>query len=61
MQKLLFGLSIILLTLISGCSNNPTKTPLEKRQVIIDMRNQVPNDLYKIKPDVKAQIAKAEG
>ncbi|MDC0088467.1 YSC84-related protein [Porticoccaceae bacterium] len=61
MQKLLLGLSIVLLTLASGCSNSPTKTPVEKRQVIIDMRNQVLNDLYKIKPDVKAQIVKAEG
>tara|TARA_B110000967_G_scaffold110510_1_gene113084 strand:- start:2520 stop:3083 length:564 start_codon:yes stop_codon:yes gene_type:complete len=61
MNKLFFSLSIALLMLISACSNQPTKTPIEKRQVIIDMRNQVFQDLYKIKPDVKAQISNAEG
>jgi lipid-binding SYLF domain-containing protein len=61
MNKLFFSLSIALLMLISACSNQPTKTPIEKRQVIIDMRNQVLQDLYKIKPDVKAQISNAEG
>jgi lipid-binding SYLF domain-containing protein len=65
MYKLKFNLrisiSIIALILVSACSNNPTKTPSEKRQIIIDMRNQVLRDLYKIKPDVKAQIGSAAG
>lgn len=61
MTKLLFSLSIALMMFTSACSNNPTKTAVEKRQIIIDMRNQVLQDLYKIKPDVKAQIGNAEG
>ena len=61
MHKLIFSLTITALLFVSACSNNPSKTPVEKRQVIIDMRNQVLQDLYKIKPDVKAQIGSAEG
>jgi lipid-binding SYLF domain-containing protein len=61
MNKLIISLGIILLMLTSACSNSPTKTPIEKRRIIIDMRNQVLQDLYQIKPDVKAQIASAEG
>jgi lipid-binding SYLF domain-containing protein len=61
MHKLIFSLTITALMFVSACSNNPSKTPVEKRQVIIDMRNQVLQDLYKIKPDVKAQIGSAEG
>jgi lipid-binding SYLF domain-containing protein len=61
MNKLVFSLGIVALVLLSACSNNPTKSAAEKRQIIIDMRNQVLQDLYKIKPDVKAQIGSAAG
>ncbi|MDB4260923.1 YSC84-related protein [Porticoccaceae bacterium] len=61
MHKLIFSLAITALIFVSACSNNPSKTPIEKRQIIIDMRNQVLQDLYKIKPDVKAQINSAAG
>ncbi|MDC1210898.1 YSC84-related protein [Porticoccaceae bacterium] len=61
MNKLFFSLSIALLMSVSACSNSPTKSAVEKRQIIVDMRNQVLQDLYKIKPDVKAQIGNAEG
>jgi len=61
MHKLIVSLAIVALIFVSGCSNNPSKTPIEKRQIIIDMRNQVLRDLFKIKPDVKAQIDSAAG
>jgi hypothetical protein len=41
MNKLVFSLGIVALVLLSACSNNPTKSAAEKRQIIIDMRNQV--------------------
>jgi len=51
----------LVLAFSSACSNSPTKSAAEKRQVIIDMRSQVLGELYKLKPDVRAQVTKAEG
>ena len=51
----------LVLAFSSACSNSPTKSAAEKRQVIIDMRSQVLGELYKLKPDVRAQVIKAEG
>ena len=61
MNRVMISIATILLVLTSACTNTTGKTPIEKRQAIIDMRNQVLSDLYKVKPDVKAQINSAEG
>ena len=61
MNRVMISIATILLVLTSACTNTAGKTPIEKRQSIIDMRNQVLSDLYKVKPDVKAQINSAEG
>ena len=61
MNRVLSGIAILSMVLVSACANTAGKTPVEKRQAIVDMRNQVLSDLYKVKPDVKAQIISAEG
>lgn len=61
MNRVIISIAMICFVLSTACTNTTGKTPVEKRQAIIDMRNQVLSDLYKVKPDVKAQINSAEG
>ena len=61
MNRVIISIAMIFFVLSTACTNTTGKTPIEKRQAIIDMRNQVLSDLYKVKPDVKAQINSAEG
>ena len=61
MNRVLISIAMISMILLSACANTAGKTPGERRQAIIDMRNQVLADLYRVKPDVKAQINSAEG
>jgi lipid-binding SYLF domain-containing protein len=61
MNRIIITIAMICLVLSTACTNTAGKTSIEKRQAIIDMRNQVLSDLYKVKPDVKAQINSAEG
>ena len=62
MNHKLVTLPVILLVLmISGCAITGTKSPSEKRQAVLAMKNEVLNDLYRLKPDVKAQISRAPG
>lgn len=44
-----------------GCATTGAKSPDQKRQVVHKMRDEVLADLYKARPDVKAQIAAAPG
>jgi len=55
------ALCIILVLIIGGCATTGSKTKAEKRQTILDMKNKTLSDLYKLKPDVKAQISSASG
>ena len=61
MKAISTGICIILALVISGCATTGGKTPDEKRQAILSMKNEVLSDLYKVKPDVKAQLASAPG
>jgi len=54
-------LCILLTMIIGGCATTGTKTPAQKRQAVLDMKNRTLSDLYKLKPDVKAQISSAPG
>ncbi len=56
----LVAVLVALVMLASGCVS-PSQTPAQKRQGIIEMKNEVLEDLYRIKPDVRAQMAKASG
>ncbi len=61
MNRVMISIAMIFFVLSTACSTTAVKTPVEKRQALIDMRNQVLSDLYKVKPDVKAQINSAAG
>ena len=52
---------IVVLFTLSGCATTGNKSVGEKRQAVLDMKNEVLSDLYKIKPDVKSQIGNAPG
>jgi len=62
MQIIKIGfLSLLLAILLMGCATTKGTTPHDKRQAILDMKNETLSDLYKIKPQAKSQIAKAPG
>ncbi len=52
---------VIGLLFLTACVSTDETSVADKRQEVQTMKNQVLTDLYKIKPDVKAQIAKAPG
>jgi len=52
-----FAITFILL----GCATTRGVTPKEKRQAVLDMRHEVLTELYKIKPNARAEIAQAPG
>ena len=61
MNRILASISIVLLLSVTGCATTAGNTAEEKRQAILNMKNDVLAELYKIKPDVKAQISSAPG
>lgn len=61
MSRTLTLIIVIALLSITGCATNAGNTNSEKRQAILDMKNDVLSELYRIKPDVKAQIDSAPG
>jgi len=61
MTRNLAVIFMIALLSITGCATTGGNTKSEKQAAILEMKNEVLSDLYKIKPDVKAQIAKAPG
>lgn len=44
-----------------ACATTGDKTPAEKRKAVLSMKAEVLGDLYRIKPDVRSQIARAPG
>ena len=63
MEQLKFGICRLIITFIfSVCATTVTAgSPAEDRKEYLAMKSKTLSDLYKIKPDVKAQIAKAPG
>lgn len=61
MNRILLLTLTVLLVVMTGCATTAGKTKAEKRQAVLNMKNEVLSDLYKIKPDVKVQIASAPG
>ena len=61
MTRTLSVIFMIMLLSITGCATTGGNTKTEKQAAILKMKNDVLSDLYKIKPDVKAQIANAPG
>ena len=60
-RKAFLVLCMILALIIGGCATMGDKPKAQKQQVILDMKNKTLSDLYKVKPDVKAQISSAQG
>lgn len=54
---LLLSLSI----LSAGCATTRDTSPEQKRQAVLKMQRQVLDDLYRVKPSVRAQIDAAPG
>ncbi|MDH3387293.1 MAG: YSC84-related protein [Gammaproteobacteria bacterium] len=61
MKQLSLAICIGLVFVIGGCATTGGTTPIERREAIQSMKNQVLTELYKAKPDVKSQIASAPG
>lgn len=47
--------------MLSACGTTGGTTAQEKRSAILSMRNEVLSDLYKVRPETRAQIATAPG
>lgn len=60
LKKSLFY-ALCLTLVISGCATTGKKSTVDKRNAVQQMRSEVLTDLYKIKPDVRNQIANAPG
>jgi lipid-binding SYLF domain-containing protein len=52
---------LILALMAAGCATTGGATPAEQRSSILKMKDQVLAELYRQKPDVRAQIASAPG
>ena len=61
MKNISVVMYIILALSLGGCVTPEHKTSSQKRQAILSMKNNVLSDLYKVKPDVRSQIARAPG
>lgn len=61
MYRRLTLITMALSLILSGCATTSGKTKDEQRQSILNMKNEVLTDLYKVKPDVKSQIQNAPG
>ena len=61
MARISTTVCIILALFTGGCATTGDVSPAEERQLILAMKNEVLTDLYKVRPDVKSQIAGAPG
>lgn len=62
MKRMIIGLCCLATVfIVNGCATSGGSTTGEKRQAVLSMRSDVLKDLYKIRPEAKAQIAEAPG
>ena len=61
MARISIAVCMVLALLAGGCATTGGETPAEERKSILAMKNEVLTDLYKIRPDVKSEIASAPG
>ena len=62
MKRTIIGLCCMATVfIVSGCATTAGSTPAEKRQAVLSMKNEVLEDLYKIRPEAKAKVAEAPG
>jgi len=62
LDNMIVRLSILLLVLFLGaCATSGAKTPAGKRQALLDMKQEVLSDLYKVNANARSSIASAPG
>jgi lipid-binding SYLF domain-containing protein len=62
MKTVKMGLfAVLFLILLLGCATTKGTTPQDKRQAILDMKNQTLSYLYVVRPQAKSEVAKAPG
>jgi lipid-binding SYLF domain-containing protein len=61
MNRLTTVICLVVMLTMTGCAAKNVNTRNDKRQAILNMKNEVLANLYTIKPDVKAQIETAPG
>lgn len=54
-------LIVLSIALLSGCATMSGDTPAQKRQSVMNMKNEVLTELFKLKPDTRAQVTNAKG
>jgi len=60
-RKYSLSIFLILLLTLAGCATTGGKSPQEKRAAVLEMQQDVLEDLYKLHPQAKSQIADAPG
>ena len=53
--------AVAMVAVFSGCATTQGTTPKEKREAILAMKNETLVDLYKVRPQARAEIAAAPG
>lgn len=61
MYRLTKVVCVLIMLAMAGCATTTGNTPAEKRQSVLNMKQDVLTELYALKPDVKAQIKSAPG
>ncbi|MBT8142141.1 MAG: hypothetical protein HKN88_00530 [Gammaproteobacteria bacterium] len=61
MQLYVRLLSVLMVFSFAACATTQGSSPAEKRQSVQQMKSQVLQDLYKVKPDVRNQVSSAPG
>ena len=54
-------LSLLMALVLSGCATSGATTEDQKRRAILDMKQEVLSDLFKVHPGARAKIKKAPG
>ena len=61
MNRLLKIIFVSIVFVFGGCASSGGKSQAERRQAILDMKNEVLSELFMLKPDVKSQITSEDG
>ncbi len=60
-QGTLFAAALFMAAVVGGCATTGAATRDDKRQAILDMKQQVLSELYELHPDARSRIRKAPG
>lgn len=60
-QNNLLLISLVVMSLVAGCSTVPKKTPEDHREAILQVRDDTLAELYQLKDSAKAEVETAPG